>query len=170
MFQYYVPSGSAQPLPDHGYGSLLPWLEQLTMQSEELNLEHRAVLQTLNGLLLAIQSGGPTRITTACDLLSAKALLHFTKEKELMLAADYPDSPAHIEQHEELMRGIARIRFALTSGIGAWSPRNAQSMLEDWFVPHITRTDRWLANFLVARGAAPDAAPTTEPESADLAH
>ena len=158
MSDYYVPYGSQQSQPDHGIEFFVPWVKQLVTQSEELNVEHRAVLQKLNNLLLALDSGNPTRITMACDVLSAEAQVHFTKEKELMLAAEYPDSAVHIEQHEELMRGIARIRFSLTSNIGHWSPVSELSMLEKWFVPHLTHADRRLADFMATRRAAPGAA------------
>ena len=75
-----------------------------------------------------------------------------------MLACGYPDREAHVEQHEELMRGIARIRFSLTSNIGHWSPVGELSMLEQWFVPHLSYADRRLAEFMAARRALPDAA------------
>jgi hemerythrin len=116
------------------------------------------VLHKLNGLLFALNSGDATRITMACSVMSAEAQAHFAKEEELMLAADYPYREAHIEQHDELMRGLARIRFSLTSGSGFWSPANALSMLERWFVPHLTFADQRFADFMAARGAARDAA------------
>ena len=158
MPQLSVPYGSQQSSFDHGYGMVLPWVERLTLQSAELNVEHRELLQKLNTLLLTLDSGDTMRITMACDVLSAEVQLHFAKERELMLAADYPDSATHIEQHEELMRALAGFRFALTSTIGVWSPVDAESMLEQWFVPHLTHADRRLAEFMAARGDTPDAA------------
>ena len=157
MPQHSVPYGSPQSSFDRGYGLVLPWVERLTLQSAELDVEHREVLQKLNSLLLTLDCGDPNRIAMACDVLSAEVRVHFDKERELMLAADYPDSAAHIEQHEELLRGLARIRFALTSSMGVWSPVDADSMLEQWFVPHLTHADRRLADFIAARGAAADA-------------
>jgi hemerythrin len=154
MSQNYVPYGSQQLPLSHGAGFALPWMEQLTLQSEELNQEHQAVLQKLNDLVLALRFGDPTRVTMACCALSAEAKEHFATEKEMMLAVDYPDSAAHIEQHEDLLRGIGRIQFAMTSGIGAGSPANALSMLEQWFVPHLTYADRRVADFVAARSAA----------------
>jgi len=158
MSQYYVPYGSQQTQPDHGIELFIPWVKQLVTQSEELNVEHMAVLQKLNGLLHALDSGDRNRIALACDVLAAEAKVHFDKEDELMLASGYPDREAHVEQHEELMRGIARIRFSLTSNIGHWSPVGELSMLEQWFVPHLSYADRRLAEFMAARRALPDAA------------
>jgi hemerythrin-like metal-binding protein len=131
----------------------MPWVEELAMQSEELNADHREILQKLNGLLHALDSGDRSRIAMACSLFCAEAQAHFANEKQLMLACDYPDSAAHIEQHEDLMRSVACIQVALTSGNGTWTPMNAISMLEKWFVPHLTHADRRLADFMAAQGA-----------------
>ena len=131
----------------------MPWVEQLAQQGKELNVEHEGVLQKLNGLLFALNSGDPTRIAMACSVMAAEAQAHFAKEEELMLAADYADRATHVEQHEELMRSLARIRFSLTSGSSFWSPADALSMLERWFVPHLTYADRRFADFVAARGA-----------------
>jgi hemerythrin-like metal-binding protein len=158
MSDYYVPYGSQQSQPDHGMEFFMPWVKELVTQSEELNVEHVAVLQKLNALLHALDSGDANRIAMACDVLAAEAKAHFDNEDELMLATGYPDRTAHLEQHDELMRGIARIRFAMTSNIGHWSPVGELSMLERWFVPHLTHADRRFADFMAARRAASDAA------------
>jgi hemerythrin len=132
-------------------------VKQLTLQSEELNVEHEAVLEKLNGLLRALTSGDRTRISMACTGMSAEARAHFAKEEELMLAAGYPDRAAHIEQHDELLRRLARIRYVLADGVGFWSPASELSMLERWFVPHLSYADRRFADFIAARRTTPDA-------------
>jgi len=153
-----VPYGSPQLPVEHGDGFALPWLKQLTLQSEELNAEHEAVLAKLNNLLRALNSGDRNRIAMACSVMSAEARDHFAKEEELMRAIDYPDATAHIEQHDDLMRRLASIRYAVTYDAGMWSPSNALSKLEQWFVPHLSYADRRLADFVAARPAAPDTA------------
>ena len=156
MSQSSVPYGSQHLHTDQGHGFNLHWLNQLTMQNEELNAEHEVVLHSLNNLLIALDSGDPTRISMACNVLSAEARSHFAKEEEMMRSSNYPDITAHIEQHDELIRGLARIRFKLMSGIGLWSPSSEVSMLERWFVPHITYADRRFSDFAAARRAARD--------------
>jgi len=157
MFQSSVPYGSQQLAGEHYPIFAMPWVEQLATQSEELNVEHETVLQKLNGLLRALNSGDRNRIIMACTSMSAEARVHFAKEEELMLAADYPDRAAHIEQHEELLRRLARIRFRLVSNIGFWSPVGERTMLEQWFVPHLTYADRRFAEFVATRSATPNA-------------
>ena len=153
MLQSSVPYGSQQLPVMHGCGFALHWVEQLAMQSEELNVEHDGVLRKLNSLLSALNTNDRNRITMACTNMSAEARAHFAKEEELMLAADYPDRTAHVEQHDELLRRLAGIRFRLISNIGFWSPASELSMLERWFVPHLTYADRRFAEFIATRCA-----------------
>lgn len=157
MFQDSVPYGSQQLPVNQGQCFAMPWVEQLATQSEELNLEHEGVLQKLNSLLRALNTNDRNRISMACTSMSAEARAHFAKEEALMLATDYPDRTAHIEQHEELLRRLARIRFVLTSNTGFWSPVSERSMLEKWFVPHLTYADQRFADFIAARHATPHA-------------
>jgi hemerythrin-like metal-binding protein len=155
MSHLSVPYGSSQ-LPDgQGCAFALPWVAQLDEQGRELDLEHEALLQKLNSLLIALNSGDATRITMACNVMSVAAQAHFANEEELMLAEGYPDRAAHIEQHEELMRSLARIEFSLASGSGFWSPTYPLSMLERWFVPHLSYADRRFADFMADRRAVP---------------
>jgi len=153
-----VPSSSQQNPVNQGHGFALPWVEQLTLQSEELNVEHRALLQKLNSLLFALNSGEPTGIALTRSAMLAEAQAHFAHEEALMVAADYPDSTVHIEQHEKLLRHLASIGYAQEYATGSLSPAGALPMLEQWFVPHITYADRLFADFIAARGSAPDAA------------
>ena len=152
-----VPYGSQQLPVAHSDRFAMHWVQQLVLQSEELNSEHEAVLERLNNLLRALNSGDRTRISMACTSMSAEARAHFTKEEELMLAADYPDRAEHIEQHDYLLRRLARIQYVLADGTGFWSPVSELSMLERWFGPHLTYDDRRFADFMAARRAAPDA-------------
>ena len=165
-----VPYGSSQLPVQHGIEFSLAWVEQLALQSKELNVEHESVLQKLNSLLHALNSGEPTGIAMACSAMSAEARAHFAKEEELMLAASYPDRTAHIEQHEELMRRLARIEYAVAYANGFWSPANELSMLEQWFVPHLSYADRRFADFIATRGATGRRGLTAESVSADSVH
>ena len=169
MFQSSVPYESQQLPVTHGRDFALHWVKQLATQSEELNVEHEAVLQQLISLLRALNSGEPTGIAMACSALAAEARAHFASEEELMLTADYPDRTAHIEQHDVLMRRLARISYAVTYATGFWSPVNELSMLEQWFVPHLSYADRRFADFIATRGAT-GCGQTAESVSADSVH
>jgi hemerythrin-like metal-binding protein len=129
-------------------GFTLPWMRELTIESERLNGEHDALLQSLNDLLIAISSGDRNSITMTCDSLSAVAQAHFASEEAKMREAKYPELASHTAQHEELHRGLARLRYAVTSGQGFVSSTDGLTFLEKWFIRHLTFADKPLASFL----------------------
>jgi hemerythrin len=156
MSGFSVPYGSHQLPVERGCEFVLPWVNQLSMPDEELTREHLAILEKLNNLLHALNSGDPTLITMAGGVMSAEARSHFAKEEEMMEMVDYPDRAAHIEQHEELLRRLNRMRNVLAFDIAPWSPAVELSMLERWFVPHLSYADRAFADFIGARRDAPE--------------
>ena len=153
-----IPYGSQQLPVEDGDGFVLPWMEQLALQSEDLNIEHKAVLGRLNDLLRALCCGEPAGIAMACSALSAEVRVHFSKEDELMLTTGYPDSATHIKQHDELMHRLARIEYAVKYANDFWTNSDELLMLERWFVPHLTYADRRLADFIAAQRAKSNAA------------
>jgi hemerythrin len=132
----------------------LHWLEKLLVEGEALNSEHHALLEKLNDLLIAIRSGDRSHIVMACTSLAAQARAHFATEEALMRKVGYPDLESHREQHEELGRRLARLSFLAGSGSGFLSETAPVSLLEQWFVPHLTFADRRLADFMAAQEAA----------------
>ena len=134
MFQSSVPYGSQQLPVEHDQVFVMPWLEQLATQSEELNVEHEGVLRKLNSLLSALNTSDRNRIAMACTNMSAEARAHFAKEEEMMHAADYPERAAHIEylllaqpSEESCPRRRARFRarIPLLGSRNPWSKGRA---------------------------------------------
>ena len=157
MSQPSVPYGSPQLPTAHAKGFSLPWVEQLITQSAELNADHSVMLGKLDALLRALNSGNHMSVSLACSAMSVEARTHFAHEEELMLANDYPQRELHTGQHDELMRHLARISYKVTGGMGFWSPASEVSMLDQWFVPHLTHADQRFADFMAVRHAVGDA-------------
>ena len=151
MPQLSVPYGSPQLPAAPGGGFARPWVEQLAKQSAELNADHSVVFEKLNALLRALASGERMSVSLACSAMSAEARAHFEREEEQMLANDYPQRELHAGQHDELLRHLARISYKVTVNMGYWSPASELSMLEQWFVPHLSYADQHFADFVAAR-------------------
>ncbi len=132
----------------------IPWMQELELQSDDLDDEHHALLEKLNNLLIALSSQDPNRIATACSDLWAEARAHFDSEEAQMEQAGYPDLEQHREQHEELERALSNLLLTVNSGAGFSASTNAHSFLDRWFVPHLTHADKKVADFLAANGAA----------------
>jgi hemerythrin len=151
MHSSSVPYGSPKFSDQNEQIFDLPWLRQFATQNQQLDGEHLSVLRQLNKLLHALNSSDRHAITMACTAMSVEARAHFVNENKLMSGSGYPDIEEHIEQHEDLLRRLDRIRFRLISGVGFWSPTNERRMLEQWFVSHLTDDDQRFSEFIVAR-------------------
>ena len=73
----------------------IPWMQELELQSSDLDDEHQTLLEKLNNLLMALSSQDQNRIAMACSDLSAEARAHFDSEESQMEAAGYPDLEEH---------------------------------------------------------------------------
>jgi hemerythrin-like metal-binding protein len=132
----------------HHCGFVLPWTEEMALESESLNHEHQALLQRLDQFLVAVDSSDPTHVMIAWGSLSAEALSHFASEEAQMRAAGYPELDKHAKQHEELHRALVRLRYSVSGAAGTLSTTAVLSFVERWFIPHVTHADRTLADYL----------------------
>lgn len=147
MSSYYVPYGSAQPFPESSFALSLPWIDELVTRREDFNADHAQVLDRLNDLLSALAAHDTLRVSMSCAALMAATQAHFAAEEELMRSAGYPEGPAHVQQHADLMRRLAAIQAAAAVNPQAGAAY-ALPLLEQWFVPHIRYADRRVADYL----------------------
>jgi hemerythrin-like metal-binding protein len=126
----------------------LPWMQHLALAAAGMDDDHRALLDKLNALLVAISSGDKTRLTMAISTLRVAAEEHFATEERQMRDLEYPDLEPHCESHQRLLQNLCGLqinlyvteRFAATMGPFAF--------LERWFVAHLTNDDQRFADFL----------------------
>jgi hemerythrin len=73
---------------------------------------------------------------------------HFSTEEKMMTRVNYPDYPAHKQQHEEFVRTVAKEVDKFTGG-GEFSPQDFVLFLKDWVLNHIACTDTKLGRYLL---------------------
>jgi hemerythrin-like metal-binding protein len=129
----------------------LQWTRDLALLINDLDEDHRGLLDKLNALLMAIASRNPTRVLMAFGTLNVEAEAHFACEEVLMRDVAYPGRERHCEEHQRLLRGLSELRCT----IGAVDTFSASMgpfvFLERWFVPHLRHDDKELADFLADR-------------------
>lgn len=151
----------------------LSWNPYLELAHEQLDDEHKGMLERINRLFdavfcdperLAAEHGSADRtvcIEAAVAALQQTAAEHFRSEELLMLASDFPARENHAEQHRELLaqlQGFAT-HFHATH---ADSVPHTVRFLREWFEFHVDTYDRalvrWLNTGQPEAGAAADAA------------
>jgi hemerythrin len=126
-------------------------MQNLVLHANDLNEDHRALLDKLNALLIAIHSKDQTRVVMGFSVLTAQAQAHFVVEEEQMREAGYPDLAQHCAQHQRLLRGLAKLRFTVSAAQNFQDSLEPLFFLERWFVPHLTHDDKKVADFLATR-------------------
>lgn len=133
---------------------LLPWSGDLGVNVDELDGEHKILLNCLNSVLLAIPSYASSRMLLEYNVLSAEARKHFENEEARMKQAAFADLQEHHEQHEELRRRLSSLHFTLLSSPSYFGSNAAFNSLSRWFVPHLKLGDQKFAEFIAAGKAA----------------
>jgi hemerythrin len=87
---------------------------------------------------------------TLGDLLQYTRV-HFAQEEELMQRSSYPQIAGHKEQHRKFIAEVEKYSRELeTSGIG--NSVAVLSVMKDWLIDHIQKTDKAYSAHLNASG------------------
>ncbi|KOR27636.1 hemerythrin, partial [Achromatium sp. WMS1] len=81
----------------------LAWSEEISVGVEEIDEQHKVLLNLINELNDAMQARrSHDVITSIINKLSEYTRIHFAVEESLMRILNYPDYESHKAQHEEL--------------------------------------------------------------------
>jgi hemerythrin len=136
----------------------LPWMQHLSLAAAEMDDDHRALLDKLNTLLVAISSGDKTRLMMAISTLRVAADEHFATEEAQMRDLQYPDMEPHCESHQRLLQNLSGLQITLYAAERFAATMGPFAFLERWFVAHLSNDDRRFADFLARRAAEAPAA------------
>jgi hemerythrin len=136
----------------------LPWMQHLALAAADMDEDHRALLDKLNRLLVAISSGDRTRLLMAVSTLRIAADEHFATEEAQMRELQYPGTEQHCESHQRLLQSLSGSLGTLYATGSYGAPTGPFAFLERWFVAHLTNDDRRFADFLAQRAPGAPAA------------
>lgn len=127
----------------------LVWSNTLSVYVDEVDDDHRKLVDLFNLFMHALDDGGSPEYQEAVleELISATAW-HFRHEERLMIKYAYPDYAAHRQEHEELIAGAGELRQKFLAA-GRQATEEDIEFLEHWLVAHIIATDIKMGDFLV---------------------
>jgi hemerythrin-like metal-binding protein len=141
-------------------GAPMEWSDSLLTGIDEVDRQHRILVDTLIAARAALNSPGAglsfEQITR--DLL-AYAIYHFDTEEQLMQRHGYgtlaPEAAQrHLAQHRGFSARVVAMRADERQGNGAGAGEGEAALLaflEGWLVNHILTTDHSLAHFICSR-------------------
>ncbi|MEW5780851.1 MAG: hemerythrin domain-containing protein [Pseudomonadota bacterium] len=134
------------------------WQPEYSLDFPAFDEMHRLIFDHIVALAEALQAETAAQAERLIARLVEITAEHFDTEERLMEAHGYPPSPRaeHHQQHLKFGAFLADLRNEIATGVV--SPLRlafrCQFLLLDWFISHISITDRHLERFLSARLAA----------------
>lgn len=153
---------------------LLEWGEDLVLGHDEIDAQHRHLVELLNQLHETLfHQRNREALLKALAVLADFTRWHFDRESQIMLATGYPFAIEHLYEHDLLLQQINLIQHEFEQGTISLSPDFA-SFFRDWLGLHLRHADRPLRDYLrdqrsesagVSGGAAMSGPPQTAPRS-----
>jgi len=131
---------------------LLEWSPAISVGHDEIDRQHRVLIDIANRLNAAMQKGQGRAATGALlKELVDYTVEHFAFEERLMEKHAYADRPRHIAEHRHLVDDVLKFKRDFDAGNTSVSIE-LLGFIRDWLVNHIVKLDRQLGNDLSRRG------------------
>ena len=135
--------------------TLIRWSEERYMLGiREVDLQHRRLLDVINGLHAALREGQTKEVI--CNFLSVMeeySRSHFSYEEELILSWGYPDYTEKKLKHESFIRQLETLSREFRHGNMSISA-NTLTFLRDWLDHHIVEGDLDYSPYKQSKGVA----------------
>jgi hemerythrin len=133
--------------------TLIEWSDTLSVGIQEIDDQHRFLVDLLNKLHRAIhQRQGTAATETILMELVDYTKIHFAVEESLMRILGYPAYDEHKQQHDHLIDEIHELQDKLASGKASVT-FELLHFLRTWLTKHIMEEDQHYSPFFLSRGA-----------------
>lgn len=119
---------------------ILEWREEYALGIEEVDHEHRELIDLINALYELVQYGsGNGEVETFLAEVHARIAAHFALEEARMRRLSYPEYASHKADHERLLDDLLDIMDAAAAG--DFEPDALGARLDAWFGVHFRTHD-----------------------------
>ena len=130
--------------------SKLEWTKTFETGLEEIDAQHKQLINLANGLIQAMSMGmGRDILEEIFHELRDYTCRHFVDEEVFMERIGYPGLAEQKASHEQLAREVDDFwkRFAEPSGV---SPTEVNAFIQRWILKHIAEKDSDMAEYAKA--------------------
>jgi len=130
------------------------WSEDLSTGIHDIDAQHIALIGQFNDLIEACaQKKGKEEVGRFLTFLTGYVNRHFDDEERAMARNVYDGIEAHIKEHEQYRRQLARLKEDfIKRGLTDEIVSESVWVAADWFIRHIKRTDQAMAAALKGKG------------------
>lgn len=122
--------------------AFMVWNDQLSVENEVLDRDHRQIVALINELYEAILAGhGKDVVAGIVERLAELASAHFNREEAIFSATEYPDVDTHKQEHNAMRIWIADLRERIHEGTAIAPSLEVMNYLKDWLFEHQVGSD-----------------------------
>ena len=131
----------------------LRWGESMVLGIDEIDSQHKNIIDRFAALSEAFQAGsGTEQITEMIEFLEGYAQEHFPLEDSYMLKYAYPKIAEQRQEHSDFTRDIRELKSRIQlEGASREIAITALGKLIRWIIQHISSHDREMVTYIVAR-------------------
>jgi len=134
----------------------IEWSSALSVGIEEIDAQHKVLVDLLNQVHEAIQQRkGAEATKDIVEQLGEYTRIHFAVEESLMRILHYPGYERHKEEHDRLIEQLNGFRTKLQEGTGSISFELAH-FLKVWLTRHIMEGDKRYSPYFLEQGIRPE--------------
>ena len=116
---------------------LLQWTKELEIGLENVDIQHKQLINMINEITLAVEYGQPnTALLNLVDRLLEYAHNHFKVESDIFDQYEYPDRVNHEAEHATFIDKVKYIR-RMCELLDTQMSSKIREFLLNWFVSHI---------------------------------
>lgn len=139
--------------PEHSTEVLLAWSDKLSVGIQEIDEQHKVLVDLLNQLHQTIlHQLGAEATRQKMDKLCEYTKIHFAVEESILRILDYPDYAEHKKHHEQLLAQVQALRTKMESG-DHFISFELLHFLKKWLTNHILEEDNAYTEHLMRCGA-----------------
>lgn len=125
------------------------WDEKLSVEVDEIDEDHRRLIDLFNLLSKAVAKGdGADYIDALLEELISCTIWHFRHEERLMIRYKFDGFESHKTEHQELIDSVRELQAKFHNANKQLTTENIE-YLEDWLTGHIMGQDMRLGFYLM---------------------
>jgi len=129
---------------------LLGWTEELSVGVDLIDQQHKIWFEKANQLFDAGKNGKAKEfIAQMLNFLDEYTKMHFRDEEKYMLSIQYPEYNTQKKLHTDFIAELAKLKKSYEeSGSNIAIIINANQMVVNWLVQHISSQDKKIGQFV----------------------
>ena len=121
--------------------TLIKWTDEFSLGIDEVDKEHKALIELINGLYDVIQvEADYVQVVELLGEIYSQIAVHFAHEEDMMRESGYARFDEHREDHETLLDDLREIMDEVEAD-GSFDTFELSSDLNRWFIDHFRTHD-----------------------------